>query len=164
MFANSPSVFDQMFRTAGANPAALASTLRREVSDANPNFRVSNIRTQQEINDAQTVRERLLSMLGLFFAGVALILAGVGLYGVLHFSVVQRRREFGIRIAIGAQASTIARIVIAEISLTLAIGISAGLAIGFVTAHYTAALFYQSKPTDALGKLGKKDGLIGRKR
>src|SRR5262249_39439233 len=122
---------------------------RREVAAANPAFRVSNIRTQQEINDAQTVRERLLSMLGLFFAAVALILAGVGLYGVLHYSVLQRSREFGIRIAIGAQAAAIARIVIAEISLTVGIGVAAGLALGFVTARYTAALFYQAKPSDA---------------
>jgi putative ABC transport system permease protein len=137
-----------IIRTAGANPAALATTLRREVGEANPAFRVSNIRTQQEINDALTVRERLLSMLGLFFAAVALILAGVGLYGVLHYSVVQRGREFAIRIAIGAQAPSIARIVITEIFVTIAVGASAGLTLGFIAAHYTAALLYQSRPTD----------------
>ena len=136
-------------RTAGANPAALGTTLRREVSEANPDFRVSNIRTQQEINDALTIRERLLSMLGLFFAAVALILAGVGLYGVLHYSVVQRAREFGIRIAIGAQAPSIARIVITEIVVTIAAGASAGLALGFLAANYSSALLFQAKPTDA---------------
>jgi putative ABC transport system permease protein len=138
-----------IIRTAGANPAALATTLRREVSEANPDFRISNIRTQQEINDALTIRERLLSMLGLFFAAVALILAGVGLYGVLHYSVVQRGREFAIRIAIGAQAPSIARIVVTEIFVTIAVGASAGLTLGFIAAHYTAGLLYQAKPTDA---------------
>jgi predicted permease len=66
-------------RTASANPLAMAQTLRRQVARA----RVSNVRSQMEFVQAQTVRERLMSMLALFFAAVALVLAGIGLYGVL---------------------------------------------------------------------------------
>src|SRR5882724_10476469 len=69
-------------RTSSLNPLALAPVLRKEVQRARSEFRVSNIRTQQEINESHTVRERLLAMLALFFAAVALVLAGVGLYGV----------------------------------------------------------------------------------
>ena len=85
--------------------------LRREVPRIRSEFRVSNLYTQQSLIDGQTVRERLLAMLALFFAGVALLLAAIGLYGVLNYSVVQRRREIGIRLAIGAPAGGIARLV-----------------------------------------------------
>ena len=135
-------------RTSSANPLALASTLRREVPRARSEFRVSNIRTQEELVRAQTVRERLLAMLALFFAAVALLLAGIGLYGVLDYSVLQRRREIGIRMAIGAQAGDIARRVTADVFSMVLAGALAGLALGMASVRYIAALLYQVKPTD----------------
>ncbi len=135
-------------RTYSPNPLTLAQTLRQEVPRARPEFRVSNIRTQLEINESQTVRERLLAMLALFFAVVALLLAGVGLYGVLHYSVLQRRHEIGIRMAIGAQARDIARHIIADISLMVMVGALVGLALGMSSIRYVETLFYQVKGTD----------------
>jgi ABC-type lipoprotein release transport system permease subunit len=136
-------------RTSSANPLALAPTLRREVTRARPGFRVSNIHTEQELLDSQTVRERLLAMLALFFASVALLLAGIGLYGVLDYSVLQRRREIGIRMAIGAQAGDIVRRVTVEVFAMVLLGAIMGLALGMVSVRYIDALFYQVKPTDA---------------
>ncbi|MGH9594449.1 MAG: FtsX-like permease family protein, partial [Bryobacteraceae bacterium] len=135
-------------RTANSNPLALASVLRQEVSRARPEFRVSEIHTQEQINESQTVRERLLSMLALFFAGVALLLAGIGLYGVLHYSVEQRRREIGIRMALGAQAADIVWRVTQNVLLMLLAGSLAGLALGMASVRYIASLLYQVKPTD----------------
>ena len=135
-------------RTSSANPLALAQTLRREVPRAWPEFRVSRIRTQLEINQSHTLRERLLAMLAVFFASVALLLAGVGLYGVLHYSVVQRRREIGIRIAVGAQAGVIARLVTLEVFSMALAGAFAGLTLGMVSVRYIEQLFYQVKATD----------------
>jgi ABC-type antimicrobial peptide transport system permease subunit len=140
-------------RTASANPLALASTLRKEVPGARSGFRVSNIRTQTELNESATVRERLLAVLALFFAVVAQLLAGIGLYGVLDYGVLQRRREIGIRMAIGAQAGDIARRVTADIFAWVLVGAVAGLALGMASVRYIAALLYGVKPTD-LGMIG----------
>ena len=137
-----------LVRIANDSPRALEPLLRQEVHQARSEFRVSNIRTQQEIIDAQTLRERLLATLGVFFACVALLLAGIGLYGVLNYSVLQRRREIGIRIAIGAQRSGIARLVTGEIFMMVATGSFLGLVLGQMSARYIEALFYQVKPTD----------------
>jgi predicted permease len=135
-------------RTVSPNPLALASTLRQEIPRARPEFRVSRIRTQLEINQSHTVRERLLAMLALFFAVVALLLAGVGLYGVLHYSVLQRRREISIRIAVGAQARSIARLVTVDVFPMVLIGGVAGLGLGMASVRYIETLFYRVKATD----------------
>jgi predicted permease len=137
-----------LVRTTGSNPLALASVLRHEVPRARPEFRVSNIRTQTEINRQHTVRERLLAMLALFFAMVALLLAGVGLYGVLDYSVLQRRREIGIRMALGAQSGEIARRVTVEVFSMVVVGAIAGLALGMTSVRYIEALLYQVKGGD----------------
>ncbi len=135
-------------RTASANPLVLAQRLRQEVARARPGFRVNRIRAQEEINRSHTVRERLLATLALFFATVALILAAVGLYGVLHYSVVQRRREIGIRIAIGARAGSVARLITAGIFRMVLVGAAAGLALGLVSVQWIESLFYEVKATD----------------
>src|SRR5271155_4331483 len=97
---------------------------------------------------ARAVRERLLATLALFFAIVALLLAGVGLYGVLHYSVLQRRREIGIRIAVGAQAGGIARLVTTDVFAMVLVGAVAGIGLGMASVKYVETLFYQVRATD----------------
>uniref|UniRef100_Q01QP7 Permease n=1 Tax=Solibacter usitatus (strain Ellin6076) TaxID=234267 RepID=Q01QP7_SOLUE len=133
-------------RTASANPLALASILRQEIPRARPEFHVRNIRTQVEIERSKTIRERLLAMLAMFFATVALLLAGVGLYGVLDFLVLQRRREIGIRIAVGARTGDIARRVTADVFAMVLAGAAAGMALGITSVRYIEALLFQVKP------------------
>jgi len=135
-------------RTRTANPMALASILRKEAPQAGSAIYISNIRTQAEINLAHTVRERLLAMLATFFAAVAILLAGIGLYGVLDYGVLQRRREIGIRMAIGAQASDIARRVTTEAFSMVLLGAIAGIALGMASVRYIESLLYQVKGTD----------------
>ena len=133
-----------------ANPAALLPVLRREIHVARSDFRVSNLQTQQEIIDGQTVRERLLTMLGVFFAGVALLLAGIGLYGVLNYSVLQRRRVIGIRVAVGARYASIVRLVTGRVFSMVAAGVVAGVGLGLATARYMESLFFQVKTSNPI--------------
>ena len=129
-------------------PTDLPSILRQEVARAGLGFRVSNIRTQQEINDAQTIRERLLAVLALFFAIVAAVLAGVGIFGVLDYSVLQRSREIGIRLAIGAPRSGIARSVTVGLFSMVLAGSITGAIFGITSARYLQALLFGVKATD----------------
>ena len=135
--------------TEAQNPLALADSLRRLIAERHNGLRVSNVTTQLDLVRDQTIRERLIAMLAAFFAAVALLLAGIGLYAVLNYSVLQRRREIGIRIAIGASRAGIVRVVTLDVFLMIALGGCAGVALGLGAARYVASLFYQVKATDA---------------
>lgn len=131
------------------NPLALANSLRQLVAQRHNGLRVSNITTQFELVRDQTIRERLIAMLAAFFAAVALLLAGIGLYAVLNYSVLQRRREIGIRMAIGSTRAGIVRLITSDVFLMIALGGCAGVALGFGAARSVQSLFYQVKATDA---------------
>jgi predicted permease len=135
-------------RTASSNPLALAAALRREVARARPGFRVRDARTQVELNQTDTVRERLLAVLAAFFAGLATLLAGVGLYGVLDYSVLQRRREIAIRIAIGAGFGELVRRIGARTFAIVSAGALAGFGAGMAAVRYFESLLFQVKLTD----------------
>ena len=149
---SAPSVVDFAtfdIHTDAQNPLALADSLRQFIAQRHSGLRVSNVTTQLDLVRGQTVRERLIAMLAAFFAVVSMLLAGVGLYAVLNYSVIQRRREIGIRMAIGSTRAGIVRIVTLNIFLMIALGGCAGVALGFGAARYVESLFYQVKATDA---------------
>lgn len=139
-----------LVRTKHKDPLSLAVLLRQEVSRANTDLRVANIRTQEELVRQHTIRERLLAMLSMFFASVALILAAVGLYGLLDYAVLARRRELGIRIALGARAGDVVWRVTAEVLMMLLGGATIGLALGIASERYLGALLYQVKATEPM--------------
>lgn len=134
-----------LLRTDGIAPLSLAPTLRRLVAKTNPAYRVINVQTQQELVDNQSIRERLLASLALFFAAVALLLASIGLYGVLNYSVLQREREIGIRIAVGARIGSIARLVTAQVFVTICLGAAAGATFGMISVRYVQTLLFGMK-------------------
>ena len=134
--------------TVSRNPLTLANSLRQEISRSRSDFHVGTVRTQNELIESHTVRERLLAMLALFFGSVALLLAGIGLYGLLDYSVLQRRREIGIRMALGAEPGGIAiRITGTAFTLVL-LGGFVGFARGLAVVKNVESLLYGIKPTD----------------
>jgi putative ABC transport system permease protein len=135
-------------RTRASNPLALASTLRRVIGANRPDFNVSNVRTQQELVASHTIRERLMAMLALFFGAVSLLLAGVGLYGLLDQSVLQRRREIGIRMVLGASSGSIAGRMCLQAVLLSLLGVAVGFALVLVTVSQIHSLLFGVKPTD----------------
>jgi putative ABC transport system permease protein len=137
-----------LVRTSGSDPLALASVLRKAIPQARAGFRVSDLRTQSDLVRAQTVRERLLAMLAAFFSFVALLLAAIGLYGVLSYSVQQREREFGIRIAVGAGIGDIAWQATSQIFLMVITGAVIGAALGIASVRYVETLLYGVKGGD----------------
>ena len=135
-------------RSAVDDPLAISEMLRKTITRAHPELHVTNVRTQQELIDAQTIRERLLAMLAAFFAAVALMLAGIGLYGVLSYSVLQREREFGIRIAVGAPRRNIAGLIMNHVFAVVAAGAVAGVALGTASLRYVETLLFQVNGSD----------------
>ena len=134
-------------RVAG-DPAALASRLREEVRAANPLFRVTSITSQSALIGRTLLRERLLALLSGFFALVGLVLAGVGLYGVLSYAVVQRTREIGIRVALGARQLRVVRTVLAEVGGAALVGAVCGLASALYLSRFVTALLFEVTPLD----------------
>jgi len=132
-------------RTAG-DPLQMVSALRREVHAIHPALRVRDVRLQSTLIDNQLLGERLLALLSGFFAAVGLLLAAVGLYGVLSYSVVQRTREIGIRMALGAEARAVVRSVIADAAAMVALGALGGLAAGIYLARFVRTILYDVDP------------------
>ncbi len=135
-------------RTKG-DPIAMEQPLRRAVAQIDPGFKVNNVTTQEELAQDQLLRERLLAALAGFFAAVALLLAAIGLYGVLHYTVVQREKEIGIRIALGAAVGNIARLVTIRVFFMVLLGAAIGLGLGMTSVRFVTTLLYGVKATDA---------------
>jgi putative ABC transport system permease protein len=132
-------------------PSSIGEAVRREVYAVDPNMPVANMRTLEQIVARSISQPRFYTTLLAVFAAVALILAAIGIFGVLSYAVAQRTREIGIRMALGAQEATVRRLVVRE-AMALAIG---GVAIGTVCAFFlsrslVASLLFSTSPHDPL--------------
>jgi putative ABC transport system permease protein len=127
---------------------ALAPILRREVAQAHAGLSAGTVERQSAMAERQMIRERLLSALSLFFAALALALAGIGLYGVMNYSVTQQRKEIGIRMALGARSAQIVRRIALGMLGVVSFGALVGLIGGLVAGRFVQTLLFDVKATD----------------
>jgi putative ABC transport system permease protein len=152
LFANRPtpplSLYVAM-RTKG-DPAALGTAARREVLAVDPEQPVANMKTMtQRIAESVAPRRFNMALLGLF-AGVALLLAVVGIYGVMSYAVARRTHEIGVRVALGAQGRDVLRLVLGQGMWLALAGVGLGLSIAYAATRVMSSLLYGVSATDTL--------------
>jgi macrolide transport system ATP-binding/permease protein len=138
----------------GINPSSLVPQIRAVVSQMDDNLPVFSIRTETEQIERQLFVERLVARLSSFFGLLALVLACIGLYGLLSYEVTRRTREIGIRMALGAQQSEVLRLVIGQGIALAAIGAAIGAAAALGITRFLGSLLFNVKAADPLTFVG----------
>ena len=135
-------------RTSG-DPGEIAGTVRQVVTKLDPELAVSDLRPLSEYVTAARATQRFLTILTLAFAAVALALASIGVYGILAYTVTTRRYEFGVRLALGAQAIQVERLIVREGAALAMWGLVIGLIAAAATAQLLQSLLFGVTPWDA---------------
>jgi predicted permease len=133
---------------ASASDAALFGPLRQEVQRFDPKLQVLSLRTAQALVDQSIVSERLIAQLSTFFGALAVLLAAIGLYGVMSYTVARRTSEIGVRMALGAPQSAVAAMILREIVILVAIGTLAGSIVAVALARFVESLVFGLQPHD----------------
>jgi predicted permease len=133
---------------AAGDAAALATAVRQAIHEIDPTLATFNVRTLAEQVDNSLQQQRMNVILLTTFGGLALLLASIGLYGVASYAVAQRTREIGVRMALGAQPSTVLRLVLGNGLVLVGIGVAAGLAAAFALAGTMQTLIVGVNPRD----------------
>jgi putative ABC transport system permease protein len=136
-------------RTTG-DPAVLASAARAALQAVDPEAPVSEVRTMQEVAAESASARRWTVALLAAFAALALLLALVGIYGMLSWSVAQRSREIGIRLALGARAGGVARMIMTHVLKLAALGLGVGFAAALALRRVLSALVFEVSTADPL--------------
>jgi predicted permease len=131
------------------DPASLTGAVRRSIHEMDPTIPIYNIAAMTERIGEQTARDRFTSWLMGIFAGAALLLAMVGVYGVMSYAVTRRTQEIGVRMALGASRPQVLRLIVGQGVPLILGGILVGLAVSFGITRLIATLLYGVTPTDA---------------
>jgi len=147
--AHWPSAF-MVVRSKTDDPLALTSAVQEAVWTVNRDVPLANVRTMQDVLAASLLRRKFTALLLAIFAGLAMLLAAVGLYGVMSYAVSQRRHEIGIRMALGADRTNVLQMVIKQGMVLVAIGLGLGLAISVAATRLMAGLLFGVSATDPI--------------
>jgi len=144
-----PSQVTLAVRAASGPPAQLARAVAEAVLTVNPGVSMQ-FRTLGDQVDASLTQERIVAMLSGFFGALALLLAGLGLYGVASYAVARRRGEIGIRMALGAAPGGVVRLVLARVAWLVAIGVAIGAGISVWASQFVSSLLFGLQPRDPI--------------
>src|SRR5579862_7021946 len=147
-FYQSPGTRNSLVVRAAMNPLLLSGSIEQAIWKVNNNQAVTNIETLEEIQSQSVAPARLRTALLAIFAGIALLLAAVGIYGVVSYSVVQRVREMAIRLALGASPGDLLKLVIGKTMLIVLVGLALGGCAALALTRVLASLLYDTSPTD----------------
>ena len=130
------------------DPLSLSNSVAGAVRSIDPELPLADVRSMEEVVDVTLARARTVSVLLTAFAVIALILAGVGVYGVMAYSVSQRTQEIGVRMALGATRESVFRLVLGQALKLVAIGVGAGLVIAALLTQLLETLLFETEPLD----------------
>ncbi len=137
-------------RSTADNPGGLAASVRETIKQVDKDQYVATIQPMTKLVAESVARRRFNALLTGLFAAVALLLAAVGIFGVLNYSVAQRTQEIGLRVALGAQTRDVLRLVLGQGVRLILFGLAAGLAASFALTRVLAGMLFGVKPTDPL--------------
>ena len=146
-------------RTKG-EPAALAASVREGVRSVDKDMAVYNLKTMNDVVSKSAAQWRVPMLLLSAFAGVAMLLAMLGIYGITSYYVTQRTHEIGVRMALGAQIADVLKLVLRRAMLLAVIGVGIGIGGAFAVTRYLTSLLYGVKPFDAITFVAVALGLI----
>jgi len=147
--AQKPFSFMTLVLKTSGSPMSLARAAEARIQNVDPEQPVNQTRTLQEIVDRSVVGDRIMMTLLSVFGGIALLMAATGLYGVMAYSVTQRTREIGLRMALGAEQRRVLQLVIRQGMILTSIGLLIGLAGASVLTRLLESQLYETKTTDA---------------
>jgi putative ABC transport system permease protein len=139
---------------AANDPLQLAAPAQGAIQAIDPNQPVSDVRTMNQLLSESVARARFNTLLLALFSGVALVLACVGIYGVMSYTVTQRTREIGIRMALGARRGDVLKMVLGQGMLLAAIGVTLGVGAAFLLTRVMASLLFEVSASDPLTFVG----------
>ena len=148
-WAERPRQFSLLVRTS-LDPASLAPSVRKVLHDADPTTVVFNVTTMQEFIARETARSRFTGWLMGIFAGAALLLAMIGIYGVMSYAVSRRAQEIGVRMALGAARADVLGMVVGRGMALIGIGLGLGAAAALALTRLIGNLLYGVASTDPL--------------